>query len=89
MDDKLAALRRLVHDRGAALSNTVYIGNDINDLSCLKAVGCAVVPDDAHADVRPHAHVVLKCAGGRGAVRELCDAILKHLSKSEQDAANA
>jgi YrbI family 3-deoxy-D-manno-octulosonate 8-phosphate phosphatase len=81
VDDKLAALLRLAHDRGAALSNTVYVGNDINDLSCLKAVGCAVVPDDAHADVRPHAHVVLTCAGGRGAVRELCDAILKHFSK--------
>ena len=44
VDDKLAALRRLIHDRGAALSNTIYVGNDINDLSCLKAVGCAVVP---------------------------------------------
>ena len=89
VDDKLGALRRLVHDRGAALSNTIYVGNDVNDLSCLKAVGCAVVPDDAHTDVRSHAHVVLRSSGGRGAVRELCDAILKHLSKSGQNAANA
>jgi 3-deoxy-D-manno-octulosonate 8-phosphate phosphatase KdsC-like HAD superfamily phosphatase len=64
------------------LSNTVYVGNDVNDLACLKAVGCAVVPADAHAAVRPHAHMVLKCPGGRGAVRELCDAILMHLSRS-------
>ena len=83
VDDKLAVLHRLIHDRGAALSNTIYVGNDINDLPCLKAVGCAVVPDDAHADVRRHAHLVLTCAGGHGAVRELCDAILKHLLKSE------
>jgi YrbI family 3-deoxy-D-manno-octulosonate 8-phosphate phosphatase len=89
VDDKLAALHRLVHDRGAALPNTIYVGNDINDLSSLKTVGCAVVPHDAHAVVRSHAHVVLKCAGGRGAVRELCDAIVDHLSKSDQDAANA
>ena len=74
MDGKLAALRRLVHGRGATLSNTVYVGNDINDLLCLKAVGCAVVPDNAHTALRPHGHVVLKCAGGRGAIRELCDA---------------
>jgi YrbI family 3-deoxy-D-manno-octulosonate 8-phosphate phosphatase len=86
VDNKLAALRRLVHDRGAALSNTVYIGNDINDLPCLKAVGCAVVPDDAHPAVRVHAHIVLKRAGGRGAVRELCDVVLKHLSKTGQNA---
>jgi YrbI family 3-deoxy-D-manno-octulosonate 8-phosphate phosphatase len=89
VDDKLAALLRLLYDRGAALSNTVYVGNDVNDLSCLKAVGCAVVPHDAHPDVRSHAHVVLGRSGGRGAVRELCDAILKHLSKSGQNAANA
>jgi N-acylneuraminate cytidylyltransferase len=89
VNDKLAALRRLVHDRGAVLSNTIYVGNDINDLSCLKAVGCAIVPDDAHADVRAHAHVVLASAGGRGAVRELCDAILKQLPKSEEDVTNA
>jgi N-acylneuraminate cytidylyltransferase len=89
VEDKLAALRRLLHDRGAALSNTIYVGNDVNDLSCLKAVGCAVAPDDAHADIRAHAHVVLGRSGGRGAVRELCDAILKHLSKRGQNAANA
>jgi YrbI family 3-deoxy-D-manno-octulosonate 8-phosphate phosphatase len=86
VDDKLTALRRLVHDRSAALSNTVFVGNDINDLSCLKAVGCAVVPDDAHPVVRAHAHIVLKRAGGRGAVRELCDAIVKHLAKTGQNA---
>ncbi len=86
VDDKLAALRRLVHDRGAALSNTLYVGNDINDLPCLKAVGCAVAPDDAHPAVRAHAHIVLSRAGGRGAVRELCDVILKHLSKSGENA---
>ncbi len=83
VDDKLAALRRLVRDRSAALSNTIYVGNDVNDLSCLKAVGYAVVPADAHDTVRPHAHLVLARAGGRGAVRELCDAILRKLSKEE------
>src|SRR5262249_53735471 len=83
VDDKLALLHRLIHSRGIALSNTIYVGNDINDLPCLKAVGCAVVPDDAHADVRLHAHLVLTCAGGHGAVRELCDAILKRPLKSE------
>ena len=38
---------------------TIYVGNDVNDVSCLEAVGCAVVPADAHPSVRPHAHLVL------------------------------
>jgi N-acylneuraminate cytidylyltransferase len=88
VDDKLAALRRIANERGAELSNTVYVGNDVNDLSCLKVVGCAVVPADTHPGLHPYAHFVLASAGGRGAVRELCDLILVHLSREQQDVAN-
>jgi len=44
----------------------VYIGNDVNDLACMRRVGCA-------------ARIVLTEDGGRGAVRELCDLILPTL----------
>jgi N-acylneuraminate cytidylyltransferase len=60
VDDKLPVLRRLAAERGAALSNTVFVGNDANDVACLDAVGCAVVPADAYPCVRPHAHLVLR-----------------------------
>jgi N-acylneuraminate cytidylyltransferase len=89
VNDKLAALRRIANERGAALSNTIYVGNDVNDLPCLKAAGCAVVPADTHPGVRPHAHFALTCAGGRGAIRELCDLILMHLSGEQQHVANS
>lgn len=88
VEDKLAALNRLASERGARLSNMVYVGNDVNDLACLKAVGCAVVPADAHAAVHRHAHIVLARAGGRGAVRELCDLIIKHRTESPHHATN-
>jgi N-acylneuraminate cytidylyltransferase len=88
VDDKLAALRRIANERRAELSNTIYVGNDVNDLPCLKAVGCGVVPADTHPDLRPHSHFALTCAGGRGAIRELCDLILMHLSGEQQDVAN-
>jgi YrbI family 3-deoxy-D-manno-octulosonate 8-phosphate phosphatase len=88
VEDKLNALRGLADSHGAALANTVYVGNDVNDVSCLRAVGCAVVPADAHPSVLPHAHFVLTCSGGRGAVRELCELILTHLSGEEQNVAN-
>ncbi len=80
VEDKLPVLRRLAAERGAALCNTVFVGNDVNDLACLDAVGYAVVPADAYPCVRPHADLVLASAGGRGAVRDLCDLVLMHLS---------
>ena len=49
--DKLLVLNELLTKRGVALKDTAYVGNDINDLSCLKAVGLAIVVQDAHPDV--------------------------------------
>jgi N-acylneuraminate cytidylyltransferase len=81
LTDKSIALRRIAEQRGVELARTIFIGNDVNDLACLKAVGCSVVPADAHPDVREHADIVLESVGGQGAVRELCDSILAHLSR--------
>jgi len=71
--DKLEELTRLVAERGVELSETAYVGNDINDADCLRAVGLAIVVADAHPDVMGMAHYVTRRAGGRGAVREVCD----------------
>lgn len=76
MDDKLPALRKWLDERGARLEHTVFVGNDVNDLACLRAAGCGVVPADAHAQARAAASLVLDRAGGHGALRELCDLIL-------------
>ena len=86
--DKGLALRRLCEDRRAVLSNTVFVGNDVNDLACLQAAGCGVVPADAHPDARARAQIILTHDGGQGAVRELCDAILRCLSENGRHAAN-
>lgn len=81
VDDKLPLLEQWLAERDLALSRTIYMGNDINDLECLKAAGCAVVPADAHPDVLPVADLVLDYPGGRGAVRQLCDLVCWHLAK--------
>jgi YrbI family 3-deoxy-D-manno-octulosonate 8-phosphate phosphatase len=73
--DKLPVLREEATRRGIALEDTAYIGNDVNDATCLEAVGHAVVPADAWPDVLPLARVVLTREGGRGCVREFCDAV--------------
>lgn len=73
--DKLAALRAEVRRRRIPLSAVAYLGNDINDSDCLRAVGLPVVVADAWPEVKSLAKWVLKRCGGKGAVREFCDAV--------------
>ncbi len=73
VDDKRPALERWCAERGLDLARVVYVGNDVNDLACFAAVGCAVAVADAHADALEAADVVLTKRGGRGALRELAD----------------
>lgn len=75
-DDKLKALRRLVADRGLSMDEVAYVGNDVNDLDCLKVVGLPIVVQDAHRSVWRAARWRTKAPGGRGAVREICDALV-------------
>ncbi|MGI9457204.1 MAG: KdsC family phosphatase [Aeoliella sp.] len=78
VDDKLPLLTDWLTNRGGKLENTVYIGNDVNDLECLTACGCGVVPADAHPDVLSAAQLILTKPGGHGAVRELCDLVCEY-----------
>jgi N-acylneuraminate cytidylyltransferase len=77
--DKAARLRELLDTRGIAPSQVVYVGNDVNDLGCMRLVSCSVAVADAHPDVRVAANLVLSRPGGQGAVRELCDLVAAHL----------
>ena len=75
VDDKLAVVFERTEELGVALGDTAYVGNDVNDVDCLQAVGCPVVPADAWPEVRTLAKWVLSRAGGTGCVREFCDAV--------------
>jgi len=77
VDDKLAVVFERTEELGVALEDTAYVGNDINDAECLRAVGVPVVPSDAWPEVKPLARWVLSRAGGAGCVREFCDAVWK------------
>ena len=72
-EDKRSPLETIVKEMGLALTQAAFVGNDINDLSCLKCVGLPIVVQDAHPDVIPCAHYRTKALGGHGAVREVCD----------------
>ena len=75
VDDKLSVVRGRAVDLGVSLEDTAFLGNDINDAECLRAVGVPVVPADAWPEVKPLAHWVLSRPGGSGCVREFCDAV--------------
>jgi YrbI family 3-deoxy-D-manno-octulosonate 8-phosphate phosphatase len=77
--DKGAALRALLAERGLDPSRVAYVGNDVNDLDCLRLVGLPVVVADAHPAAAAVARVVLAHGGGSGAVREFCDLVLERL----------
>jgi 3-deoxy-D-manno-octulosonate 8-phosphate phosphatase (KDO 8-P phosphatase) len=75
VDDKLTVVRERAAAAGFSLGQAAYVGNDINDADCLRAVGLPVVPADAWPEVKPLARWVLSRTGGAGCVREFCDAV--------------
>jgi 3-deoxy-D-manno-octulosonate 8-phosphate phosphatase (KDO 8-P phosphatase) len=75
VDDKLTLVRERADRLGIPLEEVAYVGNDMNDADCLRAVGLPVVPADAWPEVMPLAAWVLTRTGGTGCVREFCDAV--------------
>ena len=71
--DKRAALSKWLEERGLDAAQTVFVGNDVNDVPCMEFVGCGVAVSDAHPEAIAAARIVLSSPGGYGAIRELCD----------------
>ncbi len=78
VEDKPTTLEGLLKERGIDNEAVIYIGNDLNDLGCFPLVGYAVAPASAQLEVRKHADLVLQNNGGLGAIRELCEILIKH-----------
>ena len=76
VQDKAAAFDQLSARLGIAASACAAIGDDTPDVPLLTRVGLAIAVADAHADARRVAHRRTRLPGGRGAVREICDALL-------------
>ncbi len=75
--DKGRVMREVLEQKNVKAENVIYIGNDLNDLPCFEVAGWAVAVADAYPEVLRAADFVLSKAGGHGALRELCDLILK------------
>ena len=75
-EDKGAALRELLDSMALDPAAAAYMGDDLPDLAALRLAGLATCPCDATEAVLRQADWVAPAAGGRGAVRALCDFIL-------------
>ncbi len=75
--DKRTAVSRLLEDEAVTASEVAFMGDDVIDLPAMESVGLAVAVADAHPLVRSHAHWVTEQKGGLGAVRELCELIMR------------
>lgn len=75
--DKLPVVEQIANERGLSMDQIAYVGDDLPDLPCLRAVGLGVAVADAVAEVQAGADHVLTTPGGYGAVRELIESILK------------
>ena len=77
-ENKLVKLREIFKDRNLSSDDVAFVGNDINDIECLKEVGFPVCVNDAYPEVKEVCKLVLTRNGGYGAVREFCDIIFEN-----------
>ena len=77
LQDKGRVMREVLAQKNIPAENVIYVGNDLNDLPCFEVAGWSVAVADAFPEVIRAADYVLTKAGGQGALRELCDLILK------------
>jgi 3-deoxy-D-manno-octulosonate 8-phosphate phosphatase (KDO 8-P phosphatase) len=75
--DKRTAYERLLATAGLQTEQVCCLGDDVQDLALLRNCGLAVAVADACVDARLHAHYVTRLPGGRGAVREVIELILR------------
>jgi 3-deoxy-D-manno-octulosonate 8-phosphate phosphatase (KDO 8-P phosphatase) len=75
--EKMPAYRRLLADGGLRPEQVCFVGDDVPDLPLLLHCGLAVAVADACAEARAAAHHVTAAAGGRGAVREVIELVLR------------
>jgi 3-deoxy-D-manno-octulosonate 8-phosphate phosphatase (KDO 8-P phosphatase) len=77
IQNKADAMDQAAQQTGIDLSEMAFMGDDLIDLPAMARAGVAVAVADAVEEVRSRADIVTGANGGQGAVREICEAILK------------
>jgi len=77
IQEKGRVMREILAQKNIQSENVIFVGNDLNDLPCFEIAGWCVAVADAYPEVIRAADFVLSKAGGHGALRELCDLLLR------------
>lgn len=70
VSNKLSKLKEVIGKYNGSLEEVAYIGDDYNDLECIKGCGFSCCPYDAEPDIKPYVDYVCSQKGGEGALRE-------------------
>ena len=84
IDDKENAFRKLLGRARVKAAAAGYMGDDLVDIPVLRRCGFACVPKEAPEHVRHSAHYIPRSPAGSGAVRDVCEFILKAQGKLER-----
>ena len=83
IQDKAKILEKIAEQTGVAPEHMAYMGDDLPDLPLMRRVGVSIAVADAHKTVLEDADWTTLAVGGNGAVREVCEALLKAQGKWE------
>lgn len=83
IENKSFKLRDICKKHHIDLSKVAYIGDDMNDLPCMKICGFSACPSDAMKPVKDCVNYICEAKGGEGAVRELIDYLLSKQDNKE------
>ena len=82
--EKIPVYEKILAEAGVTDEQVAYIGDDLTDAPILARAGLAAAPSNARPEVKKMAHLVTEAAGGRGAVREVVELLLRARGKWDE-----
>ncbi len=82
--NKNEALQQLLEKLSLGVNQVAFVGDDVIDLTVMKKIALPIAVANAHPFVKEHAILVTENIGGNGAVREVCDSLLKAQNKYDE-----
>lgn len=83
IENKAIALAEVINSLGLTPADCAVMGDDWPDMQMMKSAGLRICPAQGHEAVKEFSHLVTSRDGGSGAVREVCDLILKAQDRYE------
>lgn len=78
IENKYSVLNDILKQERSSWENVAYMGDDLNDLNCIENAGVSACPSDAVKEICAAVTYKCKCPGGKGAVREFCEELLRN-----------